>query len=32
MIKHTAPYLNDGGSIIITFSVVGLMGFGDLSA
>lgn len=32
MLKHTTPHLNDGGSVIITSSVVGLMGFGDLSA
>lgn len=32
MLKHTTPHMNDGGSVIITSSVVGLMGFGDLSA
>jgi NAD(P)-dependent dehydrogenase (short-subunit alcohol dehydrogenase family) len=32
MLKHTTPHLNDGGSVIITSSVVGLIGFGDLSA
>ena len=28
MVKHAFPHLGDGGSIIITSSVVGLMGFG----
>lgn len=32
VLKHTTPHLNDGGSVIITSSVVGLVGFGDLSA
>ena len=32
MLKHTMPQLSDGGSVIITSSVVGLVGFGDLSA
>jgi NAD(P)-dependent dehydrogenase (short-subunit alcohol dehydrogenase family) len=30
VIKHGLPRMNDGGSIIITSSVVGLMGFGGL--
>jgi NAD(P)-dependent dehydrogenase (short-subunit alcohol dehydrogenase family) len=30
VIKHCLPRMNDGGSIIITSSVVGLMGFGGL--
>lgn len=30
VLKHGLPRLNDGGSVIITSSVVGLMGFGDL--
>src|SRR4051812_3848864 len=32
ILKHTIPRIADGGSIIITSSVVGLIGFGDLSA
>ncbi|GLZ53213.1 SDR family NAD(P)-dependent oxidoreductase [Actinomycetospora sp. NBRC 106378] len=32
VLKHTLPRMNDGGSVIITSSVVGLVGFGDLSA
>jgi NAD(P)-dependent dehydrogenase (short-subunit alcohol dehydrogenase family) len=32
MLKHTTPHMNDGGSVIITSSVVGLIGFGNLSA
>ena len=32
VLKHTLPHVNDGGSVIITSSVVGLVGFGDLSA
>ena len=32
MLKYTTPHMNDGGSVIITSSVVGLIGFGDLSA
>ncbi|MFC5061863.1 SDR family NAD(P)-dependent oxidoreductase [Actinomycetospora atypica] len=32
VLKHTLPVMNDGGSVIITSSVVGLVGFGDLSA
>ncbi|GLZ49594.1 oxidoreductase [Actinomycetospora sp. NBRC 106375] len=32
VLKHTLPQMNDGGSVIITSSVVGLVGFGDLSA
>ncbi|NWJ69283.1 SDR family oxidoreductase [Pseudonocardia sp. ICBG1122] len=32
MLKHTTPHMNDGGSVVITSSVVGLVGFGDLSA
>jgi NAD(P)-dependent dehydrogenase (short-subunit alcohol dehydrogenase family) len=31
VLKHGLPRLRDGGSVIITSSVVGLMGFGDLS-
>ena len=31
VLKHGLPRLSDGGSVIITSSVVGLMGFGDLS-
>jgi NAD(P)-dependent dehydrogenase (short-subunit alcohol dehydrogenase family) len=31
MIKHTSPHLGDGASIIITSSVVGLMGFAGIS-
>lgn len=31
MIKHTSPHLGAGASIIITSSVVGLMGFGGIS-
>jgi NAD(P)-dependent dehydrogenase (short-subunit alcohol dehydrogenase family) len=31
VLKHGIPRLSDGGSVIITSSVVGLMGFGDLS-
>lgn len=31
MIKHTSPYLGEGASIVITSSVVGLMGFGGIS-
>jgi NAD(P)-dependent dehydrogenase (short-subunit alcohol dehydrogenase family) len=30
VIKHALPRMNDGGSIIVTSSVVGLMGFGGL--
>jgi NAD(P)-dependent dehydrogenase (short-subunit alcohol dehydrogenase family) len=30
ILKHTIPYIADGGSIIITSSVVGLMGFPGL--
>ncbi|AEA28429.1 transcriptional regulator, LuxR family [Pseudonocardia dioxanivorans CB1190] len=30
MIKHSLPVMKDGGSIVITSSVVGLMGFGGL--
>ena len=30
VLKHGPPRLRDGGSVIITSSVVGLMGFGDL--
>ena len=30
VIKHGLPRMNDGGSIIITSSVVGLMGFGGI--
>ncbi|RTL63364.1 MAG: SDR family oxidoreductase [Pseudonocardiaceae bacterium] len=30
MIKHSLPVMNDGGSIVITSSVVGLIGFGGL--
>jgi NAD(P)-dependent dehydrogenase (short-subunit alcohol dehydrogenase family) len=32
VIKHGLPRMNDGGSIIITSSVVGLMGFAGVSA
>ena len=32
MVKHTTPHMRDGGSVIITSSVVGLMGFGGASA
>jgi NAD(P)-dependent dehydrogenase (short-subunit alcohol dehydrogenase family) len=32
VLKHGIPHMADGGSIIITSSVVGLIGFGDLSA
>ena len=32
VLKHGLPRLTDGGSVIITSSVVGLVGFGDLSA
>jgi len=32
MVKHTTPHMHDGGSVIITSSVVGLMGFGGASA
>ena len=32
VMKHGRPRLSDGGSVIITSSVVGLVGFGDLSA
>lgn len=32
ILKHTIPHITDGGSIIITSSVVGLMGFPGLSA
>lgn len=31
VLKHGLPRLSDGGSVIITSSVVGLMGFGDVS-
>jgi NAD(P)-dependent dehydrogenase (short-subunit alcohol dehydrogenase family) len=31
VIKHTSPHLGEGASIIITSSVVGLMGFGGIS-
>src|SRR5262245_21372 len=31
ILKHGAPHVPDGGSIIITSSVVGLMGFGGIS-
>jgi NAD(P)-dependent dehydrogenase (short-subunit alcohol dehydrogenase family) len=31
MIKHTSPHLREGASIIITSSVVGLMGFPGIS-
>src|SRR4030088_1957792 len=31
ILKHTIPHIPDGGSIIITSSVVGLMGFPGLS-
>jgi NAD(P)-dependent dehydrogenase (short-subunit alcohol dehydrogenase family) len=32
ILKHTIPRISDGGSIIITSSVAGLVGFGGLSA
>jgi len=32
ILKHTIPRISDGGSIIITSSVVGLIGFGGLPA
>lgn len=32
VLKHTIPRISDGGSIIITSSVAGLIGFGGLSA
>ncbi|RZT85830.1 NAD(P)-dependent dehydrogenase (short-subunit alcohol dehydrogenase family) [Pseudonocardia sediminis] len=32
VLKHGTPHVDDGGSVIITSSVVGLVGFGDLSA
>lgn len=32
VLKHTLARMNDGGSVIITSSVVGLVGFGNLSA
>src|SRR4051812_23404654 len=32
VLKHTIPRISDGGSIIITSSVVGLIGFGGLPA
>jgi len=32
VLKHTIPRISDGGSIVITSSVVGLIGFGRLSA
>ncbi|MBV9818751.1 MAG: SDR family oxidoreductase [Solirubrobacterales bacterium] len=32
ILKHGTPLMNDGGSVTITSSVVGLVGFGDLSA
>jgi NAD(P)-dependent dehydrogenase (short-subunit alcohol dehydrogenase family) len=32
ILKHTIPRISDGGSIIITSSVAGLIGFGGLSA
>ncbi len=32
VLKYGIPRMNDGGSITITSSVVGLVGFGDLSA
>ncbi len=32
ILKHGTPVMNDGGSVTITSSVVGLVGFGDLSA
>lgn len=32
VLKHGLPHLGDGGSVIITSSVVGMVGFGDLSA
>jgi NAD(P)-dependent dehydrogenase (short-subunit alcohol dehydrogenase family) len=31
MLKHTTPHMRDGGSVIITSSVVGLIGFGGAS-
>jgi NAD(P)-dependent dehydrogenase (short-subunit alcohol dehydrogenase family) len=31
ILKHTIPRISDGGSIIITSSVVGLIGFGGIS-
>jgi NAD(P)-dependent dehydrogenase (short-subunit alcohol dehydrogenase family) len=31
MLKHAAPHVSDGGSIIITSSVVGVMGFEGIS-
>ena len=31
VLKHGLPRMSDGGSVIITSSVVGLMGFADLS-
>jgi NAD(P)-dependent dehydrogenase (short-subunit alcohol dehydrogenase family) len=32
MVKHTTPHMRDGGSVIITSSVVGLIGFGGACA
>ena len=32
MLKHTTPHMRDGGSVIITSSVVGLIGFGGACA
>ncbi|GAA4701327.1 hypothetical protein GCM10023215_45280 [Pseudonocardia yuanmonensis] len=32
MLQHAVPHVRDGGSIVITSSVVGLIGFGDLCA
>ncbi|WP_460869535.1 SDR family NAD(P)-dependent oxidoreductase [Rhodococcus aerolatus] len=32
VLKHALPRVSDGGSVIITSSVVGLVGFGNLSA
>src|SRR3712207_1436481 len=32
VLKHGLPRLTDGGSVIITSSVVGLIGFGQISA
>jgi NAD(P)-dependent dehydrogenase (short-subunit alcohol dehydrogenase family) len=32
MLKHTTPHMRDGGSVIITSSVVGLVGFGGACA
>ena len=32
ILKHGTPLMHDGGSVTITSSVVGLVGFGDLSA